>query len=452
MRLGLVLIIGIFTYSSICYPPIIEKVSVEKNLLTITPNQQFKDDYLTSDLFVRYNDKSINLHEIDETILTIPFILSSISMIWHSGQQWEISQMDEDLYFSLQKINKIFKLFFPEEQWNGELIPQKLVPTYITKDVKKKAILFSGGLDAICASFAHINDDQLLITIGGNDVPLNKNTMWANVKKQARDFAKTYNKNNSFIVSNFFDFIKKNNPKIKQPFQRWWWYYTSQSLSYSGLVAPLLFWHKLPHLYLGSSFTIDYPFGWGTHPLLDNNISFCGIDVTHEQADLSRQDKLTFLEKLHKKKKIKKPKLRVCWNNDEIGDNCCKCEKCLRTINNIITELQYPKTYGFNVDLKKAALKTKKFITKKQNFQPQFLDAYVVDWQTIQNRAEEQLIQNKRTIKPDFYDYLTWFLSIDFKELWLQESLRPQEEWDFYTHLWELGLQGKTDIETLEAV
>lgn len=454
MILLLPLILSIFIFTQLAAEQyIIESISIQKNKITIVPNKQFKREYLTEDFFVYFQEPAVDLTSLPESIATIPFILSTIAMILHSGQTWHIATMDEDLFYSLQKIQQIFKLFYPQEQWNGQLIPATLVSNTLPSSSDPScAVLYSGGLDAICASLSHRDKQQLLITIGGNDIPLKKRKqMWLNVQEQARSFAKKYKHNNAFIVSNFFSFIKKHNKKINQPLQRWWWYYTLQSLSYAGLSAPLLYIYGLKKLYLGSSFTIDYPFGWGTHPLLDNNISYFGVTVHHENADFSRQDKITWLKKLAHHNKIETPQLRVCWNNEKFGGNCCNCEKCLRTINNIIVELEEPRTYGFDITLREAANRTYKFITTKHNFQPEFLNAYVVDWVTIQQRVKQQL-QSKVSITPKFKKYLKWLIAIDFEALWPIKQPPSQQQWQFYKRLWQLGVKGQTALDTLHAL
>ena len=63
-------------------------------------------------------------------------------------------------------------------------------------------------------------------------------------------------------------------------------------------------------------------------PTVDNEIRFASGKVFHDGYELNRQDKVKVVVDHYSEIK-ELVNIRVCFKNDE---NCCKCEKCLRTI------------------------------------------------------------------------------------------------------------------------
>jgi hypothetical protein len=65
----------------------------------------------------------------------------------------------------------------------------------------------------------------------------------------------------------------------------------------------------------------------GSHPLLDPNYSSCDLRIRHTDITLSRLDKTRLIAGWD----IALQNIRVCGANWP-GTNCCKCEKCIRTM------------------------------------------------------------------------------------------------------------------------
>ena len=132
---------------------LITSLEVTRNRVQVEINEEFKTTYLTSDFFAEYEDP-VDLTELDYEIVTMPFIMNVISLVWISGKDYDIDSMEEELYYSLEKIKEIFKVMHPKTSWNGKLIPKKLVSLSSKyKKTKAKALLFSGGLDSTSSLF-----------------------------------------------------------------------------------------------------------------------------------------------------------------------------------------------------------------------------------------------------------------------------------------------------------
>ena len=317
--------------------------------------------------------------------------------------------MDKDLFYALKKIKKVFKQFYPSLSWSGKLIPGKLIKNSINQPIKKLGILFSGGLDAVASCFHYFAADQLLITIGGSDVKYYQKSLWQKIKKQNQKFAQTYQKSISFIRSNFTSFIKGKLLKQLSSELPQWWALTSQSLGYTGLTAPLLHHYGIQHLIIGSSHTADLPMPYGTHPLIDNEINFADSTVYHDLGNLDRAEKIKLLCKKSKQYNVQHPNLRVCWGKDKNGGNCCECEKCLRTINELLIMNKNPQKFGFAINTDTAIKKTKEFLQVKQNLKARQL----WHWECVQ----KQIIYSKKQFDLSLTEHFEWLSNLQLENL-----------------------------------
>jgi len=355
------------------HPRLIESFKIiNKNKIVVKADKSFSQKFLKEDFFAEY-DASINLATLDESIVTIPFLLSVIPIVWLFNKTYSIDVMDKDLYHSLQKIREVFRIFYPRHSWSGELIPKKLVTNTMSPsnepDQPVLALLFSNGLDSTSASISHIDIKQLLITAWGADVKTGATKQWNRVLEQCRKFSQIYGHDHTFIKSNFREFTET--PYLYKKLPRWW-VLVSHALAFSGLVAPLLMEHNIPALLVASTFTVKRPYPFGSHPAIDNNIAFAGSSVYHADADKDRVQKIANITNVCGEKNIPFPKLRVCCVSLK-GENCLKCEKCFRTLTQIIIAGQEPKECGFNISVDGTIQRIKKFFQNEKGLNPNLL-------------------------------------------------------------------------------
>jgi hypothetical protein len=157
---------------------LITDVKVLKNKITIRAQDDFHKAYLKeSSFFVEYYDDTIDLRTLDYSIVTIPFILNVIPIVWVSGKQYTVDAMDVDFYHAMNQLRTVFEHMYPSMQFKGTITPRRLVHnSYKNAGIDPEetmACMFSHGLDALCASLKHRDKKQLLITVQGNiDTPL----------------------------------------------------------------------------------------------------------------------------------------------------------------------------------------------------------------------------------------------------------------------------------------
>ena len=87
--------------------------------------------------------------------------------------------------------------------------------------------------------------------------------------------------------------------------------------------------HGLGRVFISSSDPYEDLFiPWGTHPLLDPLWSTEATEIVHFGNEADRLDKLRAIQDWEPGMRA----LSVCQRNTAGADNCCRCEKCLRTM------------------------------------------------------------------------------------------------------------------------
>jgi len=429
------------------HPDLIESFKIiNKSKIEVKANGPFSQLFLKEDFFAEYNT-GIDLTTLDESIVTIPFILNVIPIVWFSNKTYSIDVMDRDLYCSLQKIKRVFRMFYPHHSWKGDLIPQQLVTNTIglskRSDQPGVALFFSGGLDSVDTSMSHADIKQLLITVWGADVKVGAKKQWGRVLEQCQNFAQTYGHDHTFIKSNFREFTEK--PYLYNKFSRWW-VRVSNVLSLVGLTAPLLVQHNISMLCIAGTFTAQYPYPLGSHPAIDNNISFAGASVHSTGLDRDRAQKIMNINAICKEKNLQLPKLRSCWS-DPLGKNCVKCERCLSTCTDIIAAGQEPREYGFNIDTKNVIQKVRRMFWRKKEY---FSPGKIRFWQASLSHLNG-LLEHKSyaTLPKNDIEKLRNFLrSVNFGRY---ESSRNRiyspQELELFGTLWEQNIKEDSEIK-----
>lgn len=295
---------------------------------------------------VNYN---CDIANVPYSIAIIPFVSNILPIIWITGAELVLEDLDEDFYLSLENIRKGYAEIHPDVSFTGKISCQT------TKNVSmgdKSLCFFSGGVDAVATLFAHMDSHPTLFTIWGADIRYNDSKSWQIVKSQVEYVANQYELNSIYGHCNFRDFINEN---VLSLFVRQlgakddWWHGFQHGLGLIGLAAPIAYQYGYASLYIASSFTIRERgvFTCASDPRIDNEVHFCGAQVYHDQFEFSRQQKLQHIVEFVNHTQIKIP-LRVCWQSWS-GKNCCRCEKCYRTIFGLIAEGANPNDYGFNL-------------------------------------------------------------------------------------------------------
>lgn len=354
----------------------------------------------TNHMFLDYN---FRLEDIPTSILAIPFVANVAPLIWITNSSLVVETLDKNFYDCLKNIRAAYQKMFPNVTFKGEIVVNTIVAnTYIPE--YKAASLFSGGLDAL-TTFIRIKDKHpfLITEYGWHRDDLKKSEVWEADKENAINFANKHGLENILIQSNYGNFINATN--IDHDFNRKlgdsWWHGLHHGLAIISAAVPMAYKHKIGCIYIASSNSplLDVP--CASDPRVDNEIKYASGTVMHDGYELNRQDKVKVLVEYYRTNK-EVVNVRVCFKNEV---NCCKCEKCLRTIMGIIAEGEDPTNYGFNIPISVTS-HMKAFLYNEVKF---FTDTFIkIYWEIIKERMEV----NKDKVL--YKDLVEWFIHFDF--------------------------------------
>ena len=273
-------------------------------------------------------------------ILQIPSIASVITVAWAVGADIYTKNLDETYLKSLNKVRSVLKSWYPKFHFSTKIIVGNVVSNRFSNN--GYGLLFSGGIDSTASYIRHRNEKPNLITVlgAGSDIQPGDEKL----TKRLMDLSNQEQVKLNFVKTNVDKVI--NSELLYEKFGLYWWMNVYHSLFLTGLCAPLTQVENVGTLLFASSFTQEFRYPWGSHPLIDNNISWADVNVVHDSYEISRQDKIRCFIKDYVKKTGYYPFLRVCTQRS--SDNCGKCEKCLRAITGLVLEDIDPNKCGFN--------------------------------------------------------------------------------------------------------
>lgn len=288
-----------------------------------------------------------NIESVSEAILAIPFVCNVLPLVWLSDLELIIPELDEDFYNCVPNVKKGYIDMYPNVEFGGKITVRRLVRN-VPEHAGRSATLFSGGLDSWCTLVRHIDETPDLISIWGSDIKVDNIEGWKVLYRKLEDSSKKIDLNLIPIKSTFRQFIveKRLDEQFYPLLQDGWWHGVQHGIGLIAHTAPINFLRGVTVQYIAASFSPgDGNLTCASWPSIDNNVRFASCRVSHD-AFITRQEKIKILVEYCKRTE-KKADLHVCWQTDT-GENCCRCEKCCRTIIGLLVEGVDPIDYGFN--------------------------------------------------------------------------------------------------------
>ncbi|MNI15089.1 hypothetical protein D3C73_683760 [compost metagenome] len=382
---------------------ICEKMIVKNNrvdyFFNITGNLQ-KYFRISNHLFLDYN---YDITNIPNSILTIPFVSNIIPLIWITDSKLFIDELDKSFYDCLNEIRTAYQKMFPNVRFKGEINVKRVVDNSYMYE-HEAAALFSGGLDAL-TTFIRVKDKKpfLITEYGWHEDEITNSEVWEADKENAVNFAKINGLDNILIQSNYGNFINAKNIDLdfSKKLGDSWWHGLHHGLAIISAAIPIAYKLKINGLYIASSNSPMYQVSCASDPTVDNKIRYASGKVFHDGFELTRQDKVKVVVD-HYSSFEEGVGIRVCFKNKE---NCCNCEKCLRTLLAIVAEGKNPRDYGFNIP-DNLSEHVKKFLNHEVKFFTQTF--IIIYWRIIQSRMKENYDQIP------YKELLEWFIDYDF--------------------------------------
>lgn len=261
-----------------------------------------------------------------QSILTIPVLSNLLPAAWLGGFDVLIDEVDSQFFESMASARLIWAEKHQVKK-PGLLISKKIT-RLPSKTLPKKAMLYSGGLDAAITLQRHEHTKPLLILIHGADIKLENQSDWEVAVNHAQNNARIKRLNLVTIKSNFREFLLFRVME-REIVSRTWWGRVQHGMGLVGLCAPLSWTDEIGEVFIASSFK-NFDGDWGSTKKTDELMKWGNSFCTHDAGEYGRQEKADIFAKQLPSDRLP---LRVCWELS--GANCGGCEKCLRTAINL---------------------------------------------------------------------------------------------------------------------
>lgn len=376
-------------------------------------------------LFVEF--PAIENEVIPEGILAIPFVGVMLTATMLMGIEIEVKELDEIFNKNLKNIEYSFQEMYHTRKIKIDVSPRKIVPCNYIAD-EERSLFFTGGVDATSALISTFSKKPLLINIWGGDLRLTDATSHKELEKYLSALTLEMGLEFCFVKTNAREMFDENAlgelclDVLGRKYNHDWWSSIAHILSMLTTIAPLMYLRKIKEHYIGSSYEVTSKTFDSNNEQLVKVIKYSSSSFHIVDKELDRNEKVKRIIEYEKAisdtgKKVPPIELKVCWNR-QAGKNCCNCEKCYRTIMNIIVNHGNPVDLGFPVDYKvfknmKEYLSTKKvnkafwlpiqkeFFKEKAYWETNkniswIFDIRINSWRVYVNRISEIVRRKKR--------------------------------------------------------
>ena len=302
--------------------------------------------YFTKDNVTIEYDR--NMESVPESILSIPFIGCIAGLSWMADIELWVNELDETFYQAFARIKRAYQEMHSDFPFKGDLVPCRFVENSTPK-TGKSLLLFGGGID--CQSSFIRNKDSIsdvLNIYAWLDGIDQSNKVDIHDDEFTKKFCAVAGKTSRHIRSDFFKVL--NQAQIDRDFTRKYhtnyWYGYLHSPAFITMAIPMAYEQGLDRVIIASSFSKGIQGYFGSFITTDSQWRWAENGTTlHDGFELTRLEKVRLLVE-HQKKNGKALPLHVCSFKDH---ECCVCDKCFRSIVQIVAEGGDPRDFGFDI-------------------------------------------------------------------------------------------------------
>lgn len=344
---------------------------------------------------------------VPESILSIPFIGCMAGLMWLADIELWVNDLDKTFYEAFFRIKRAYQEMHSDLPLKGELVPCRFMEN-TTPKTGKSLLLFGGGIDCQSSFIRHEDSISDVLNIYGwlGDIA-EDNKVDRHDDEFTKKFCAVAGKTPRHIRSDFFKVL--NLAQIDKDFQKAlhtnYWYGLLHSMAFISMGIPMAFEKGLDRIIIASSFRKGIQGYCTSFITTDSQWSWAENGTTlHDGFELIRLEKVRLLVEYQKKNGKALP-LHVCSFKDH---ECCVCDKCFRSVVQIVAEGGNPRDFGFEI---KGSLKD--FYSKAAPGNvylwelPKERDRY---WPPTMARMKENY---ENIAEKDFVD---WFTTYDFNK------------------------------------
>ena len=289
-----------------------------------------------------------NMESVPDSVAAIPFVSNVLPIIWLTDSVLRLKELDQAFYDCIPNVRGGFEQMFPESVFAGQILVDRVVECDIPAS-GGSVTFFSGGLDAVHTLIRHLDEKPALLSIWGSDIRFENADGWEVVHRGIAEYAEKYDLSDVVIRSSFREFDNEGmlDKDFSEQLKDGWWHGVKHGIGLLGHAAPYAYLHGLSTVYIASSnCPADGHVRCSSNPLTDNHVRYGNARVIHDGFECSRQDKARDVVD-YVRRTGDQVSVRVCWESQS-GSNCCRCEKCYRTMVGLIAEGADPVEYGFS--------------------------------------------------------------------------------------------------------
>ena len=388
---------------------IVEHIIKKENVLQVdfSYNKGLEKYFSGTSFVVEYPE---SIAHVPDAVAIIPFICNVLPIVWLTDSKLYVKEIDSDFYNCIDEIKQGYKNMYCDVDFKGEIISTKTVLCRIGIS-NRKTMFYSGGLDSLHTLINHFEENVDLVSIWGSDIEFSNEIGWKKAYQIVEKTAKNFNLKSIVIRSNFREFDREIelDKEFKKQLQDSWWHGVKHGIGLLGHVALYVYLNNISTVYIASSnCASDGAVKCASDPTIDNYVKFCGCNVVHDGYQFNRQQKVKSIVEFCRTQN-RKVDIHVCWQS-QTGENCCKCEKCYRTISALIAEMADPKDYGFN-NANKTVPSMKNNVLSGTK-----INQYIAttQWKPIRKR----IIENKKSLRKSiWWDSVKWIEKTNFNDI-----------------------------------
>ena len=202
--------------------PLIRDIIVTDTRIDVKVDERFRDKYLWDDFFVEYGE-DLGLANLDPAIVVAPFVLNVVQLVWLSDRNFNVGDLDAELLDSLEDIRAHIKTLYPGRRWGGHLAADRRVARSDRGENMVSvapARFFTGGVDSIYTCLRRYPERSNLVTVWGNEHPLDFEEKWWLFRENCAAFAAQHGHHIVFAKTNAKEIIKRKSLRPEIPV--WW--------------------------------------------------------------------------------------------------------------------------------------------------------------------------------------------------------------------------------------
>lgn len=406
---------------------VLDKIIVEKNLVLYDfhTNDELSCYFKTQRMFIQYEE---DVSDIPVSILSIPFVNTMAGFSWLSDSMLFVDEIDATYYESFKQLKWAYSELH-HVALSGMFVPSRIVKNVLENNAKQSILLFGGGVDCHSSFLRNRQTCSHIVNIYGWLKSVDEtNVVDISDKKITAQYAQQMGIGAIHVRSNFasqFNLSEVDRKLCNPIVGTSYWYGFLHPMAFLSISSVIAWKYGIPNLIIASSFTKDRAdVHCASFITTDSEFKFASNGNTlHDGFELNRQDKIKLLVDFQRKSG-KPYRIQACSFNDH---NCCECEKCFRTIVELVAENADPRDLGFN-DIQGSL---------KQHWE-RIISRDVALWGTAKESyyyyyySAKRMRENYQNIAGK--EFVDWFLNFDFDKA-KREGLRRYYRQNFFSIL-----------------